>query len=77
MALKKSENEHTHRWTVFVRGFNNEDISTYVRKVVLNYMKVSFNPIAVYGGGYEYESDTDIYVYISYISIIILYSPQS
>lgn len=34
VALKKPENEHTHRWTVFVRGFNNEDISTYVRKVV-------------------------------------------
>lgn len=46
-------------------------------KWFLNYMKVFFNPIAVYGGGYEYESDTDIYVYISYISIIILYSPQS
>ena len=34
VALKKPENEHTHRWTIFVRGFNNEDISTYVRKVV-------------------------------------------
>ena len=34
VALKKPDNEHTHRWTVFVRGFNNEDISTYVRKVV-------------------------------------------
>lgn len=34
VALKKPENEHTHKWTVFVRGFNNEDISTYVRKVV-------------------------------------------
>ena len=34
VALKKPENEHTHRWTVFVRGFNNEDISTFVRKVI-------------------------------------------
>ena len=34
VALKKPENEHTHRWKIFVRGFNNEDISTYVRKVV-------------------------------------------
>lgn len=34
VALKKPDNEHTHRWTIFVRGFNNEDISTYVRKVV-------------------------------------------
>lgn len=34
VALKKPENEHTHKWTVFVCGFNNEDISTYVRKVV-------------------------------------------
>lgn len=34
VALKKPDNDHTHKWTVFVRGFNNEDISTYVRKVV-------------------------------------------
>ncbi|KAJ1960286.1 NuA4 histone H4 acetyltransferase complex and the SWR1 complex subunit, partial [Dimargaris xerosporica] len=26
--------EHTHRWTVSLRGVNNEDISYYVRKVV-------------------------------------------
>ena len=34
VALKNSDNEHTHKWTIFVRGFNNEDISTYVRKVI-------------------------------------------
>lgn len=34
VALKKPDNDRTHKWTVFVRGFNNEDISTYVRKVV-------------------------------------------
>lgn len=34
VVLKKPDTDHTHKWTVFVRGFNNEDISTYVRKVV-------------------------------------------
>lgn len=32
--IKKPESEHTHRWTVYVRGFHDEDISTYVRRVV-------------------------------------------
>lgn len=31
--IKKPENEHTHKWTVYVRGFNNEDISYYIRRV--------------------------------------------
>jgi len=30
---KKNEHEHTHQWTVYVRGINNEDISYYVKKV--------------------------------------------
>lgn len=32
-AIKNPESDHTHRWTVYVRGFNGEDISPYVRKV--------------------------------------------
>lgn len=32
-AIKKSENENTHHWTLYVRGFNHEDISYYVSKV--------------------------------------------
>lgn len=32
-AIKKPENDFTHRWKVYVRGFNNEDISDYVKKV--------------------------------------------
>lgn len=31
--IKKPETEHTHRWTVYVRGFNDEDISYYVNTV--------------------------------------------
>lgn len=34
-ALKKPENEHTHRWTVYVKAFDDgEDISLYVKKVI-------------------------------------------
>lgn len=25
--------DHTHRWTVYVRGFHDEDISSYIRRV--------------------------------------------
>ncbi len=32
-ALKKSENDFTHRWKIYVRGFNGEDISDFVKKV--------------------------------------------
>ena len=45
VALKKPENDHTHKWTVFVRGFNNEDISTYVRKVVFKLHESFLQPI--------------------------------
>ena len=31
--VQKNENDHTHRWTVYVRGFNDEDISYYVKRV--------------------------------------------
>jgi YEATS domain-containing protein 4 len=33
-AIKKPDGDHTHRWTLYVRGFNDEDISSYVKKVV-------------------------------------------
>ena len=45
VALKNQENDHTHKWTVFVRGFNNEDISTYVRKVVFKLHESFLQPI--------------------------------
>lgn len=31
--IKKPEDDHTHRWCVYVRGFNGEDISSYVKSV--------------------------------------------
>jgi YEATS domain-containing protein 4 len=30
---KNAEQEHSHRWTVFVRGLENEDLSYYIKKV--------------------------------------------
>uniref|UniRef100_A0A0N8CBQ0 YEATS domain-containing protein 4 n=1 Tax=Daphnia magna TaxID=35525 RepID=A0A0N8CBQ0_9CRUS len=30
---KREEDGHTHQWTVYVRPFENEDISTYVKKI--------------------------------------------
>eukprot|EP00833_Pecoramyces_ruminatium_P016114 jgi/Orpsp1_1/1190146/evm.model.d7180000076901.1 len=41
---KKLENGHTHRWTVFVRGLNGEDISTYIKKVVFRLHESFENP---------------------------------
>jgi len=29
VPIKKPETDHTHRWTVYVRGFNGEDIFTF------------------------------------------------
>lgn len=35
---KKTEGEgaHTHKWTVYVRGIQNEDLSPYIRRVTFN-----------------------------------------
>lgn len=30
---KREEDGHTHQWTVYVKSFNNEDMSAYVKKV--------------------------------------------
>ncbi|XP_033219848.1 YEATS domain-containing protein 4 isoform X2 [Belonocnema kinseyi] len=30
---KREEDGHTHQWTVYVKPYNNEDMSTYVKKV--------------------------------------------
>lgn len=32
--IKKPESDHTHKWTVYVRGFHGENIATYVKRVV-------------------------------------------
>lgn len=33
MGKKREEDGHTHNWTVYVRPYKNEDMSTYVKKV--------------------------------------------
>lgn len=33
MGKKREEDGHTHNWTVYLRPYNNEDMSTYVKKV--------------------------------------------
>jgi len=30
---QKNEQDHTHRWTVYVKGINDEDISYYVKRI--------------------------------------------
>lgn len=30
---KREEDGHTHQWTVYVKPYNNEDMSTYVKKI--------------------------------------------
>lgn len=30
---KREEDGHTHQWTVYVKPFNNEDMSAYVKKI--------------------------------------------
>lgn len=30
---KREEDGHTHQWTVYVKPYHNEDMSTYVKKV--------------------------------------------
>jgi YEATS domain-containing protein 4 len=30
---KRDSDGHTHRWTLYVRAFNNDDLATYVSKV--------------------------------------------
>ncbi|KAI8084395.1 yeats-domain-containing protein [Gilbertella persicaria] len=42
---KASEAEHTHRWTVMVKGLNNEDLSYYIKKVVFKLHETYPNPL--------------------------------
>ena len=41
--LVGSQDEHTHCWTLYVRGLNNEDISYYVDRVEFK-LHESFQP---------------------------------
>ncbi|CAG8473867.1 11826_t:CDS:2 [Paraglomus brasilianum] len=42
---KTQETDHTHKWTVSVRGVNGEDISYYVKKVVFKLHETYQNPM--------------------------------
>jgi YEATS domain-containing protein 4 len=42
--IKKPETEHTHKWALYLRGYNNEDISYYVKKVVFKLHESFVNP---------------------------------
>uniref|UniRef100_A0AC34G6G0 Protein AF-9 homolog n=1 Tax=Panagrolaimus sp. ES5 TaxID=591445 RepID=A0AC34G6G0_9BILA len=44
---EKMPNNHTHRWTVYVRSYNNEKLSNYVRKVQFKIHSDYKNPIQV------------------------------
>jgi YEATS domain-containing protein 4 len=42
--IKKPESDHTHKWTIYVRGFHNEDLSTYVKRVIIKLHESFQNP---------------------------------
>src|ERR1700757_4755017 len=44
MGKKASDSDHTHKWTVLVRGVNNEDISFWVKKVTFRLHETYPNP---------------------------------
>ncbi|XP_056633806.1 YEATS domain-containing protein 4 [Diorhabda carinulata] len=41
---KREEDGHTHQWTVYVKPYNNEDMSTYVKKVQFKLHESYVNP---------------------------------
>ena len=42
--IKKPEGDHTHKWTVYVRGAHDEDISSYIKRVVFRLHESFPNP---------------------------------
>lgn len=42
--IKKPDSDHTHRWTVYVRGFHDEDISKYIKRVIFRLHESFPNP---------------------------------
>ncbi|CAM0136385.1 NuA4 histone H4 acetyltransferase complex and the SWR1 complex subunit [Umbelopsis sp. WA50703] len=41
---KASDSDHTHKWTILVRGVNNEDISFWIKKVTFRLHETYPNP---------------------------------
>lgn len=48
---KREEDGHTHEWTVYVKPYNNEDMSTYVKKVNILYYRIM---LYIFTGYLEY-----------------------
>ncbi|KAF9914254.1 NuA4 histone H4 acetyltransferase complex and the SWR1 complex subunit [Lobosporangium transversale] len=62
---KVGDSDHTHRWTISVRGVNNEDISYFVRKVAFKLHDTYENPNRETGWG---EFDIIIKIHFNPIS---------
>jgi YEATS domain-containing protein 4 len=43
----KADEQHTHRWTAYVRGPNNQDLSYFIKKVVFSLHPSFPNPVRV------------------------------
>lgn len=41
---KREEDGHTHQWTVYLKSFNNEDMSAYIKKVHFKLHESYANP---------------------------------
>lgn len=44
VPIKKPESDHTHKWTVYVKGTNEEDISAYIKRVSFKLHESFSNP---------------------------------
>ncbi|KAG7399794.1 YEATS domain-containing protein 4 [Phytophthora boehmeriae] len=89
---RKAEETKTHRWSIYLRGVDNEDLSYMISKVVIS-LHVSFaNPVRVLTeppyevtelGWGEFETRIQIYFHdpnerpISIIHLLVLYPPNS
>ncbi|KAF4128048.1 YEATS family domain-containing protein [Phytophthora infestans] len=89
---RKAEETKTHRWSIYLRGVDDEDLSYMISKVVIS-LHVSFaNPVRVLTeppyevtelGWGEFETRIQIYFHdpnerpISIIHLLVLYPPNS
>ncbi|XP_041480139.1 YEATS domain-containing protein 4-like [Lytechinus variegatus] len=44
---KREEDGHTHQWTIYVKPYRNEDLSTYVKKIQFKLHESYANPLRV------------------------------
>jgi YEATS domain-containing protein 4 len=58
-ALKKPESDFTHRWKIYVRGFNGEDISDFVKKVQFRLHESFAQPTRGKAGPRKWSLETD------------------